>query len=753
MNKIAQIKSDNNSSNRNRGGTKATSKSARYRCAKALVAKGFKIFRLKPNGKTPVATGWQKEAALDAKPWVGGADYNIGMVAEDDWLFVDIDMKGGVDGEANWKALGIDESDFQSQTPTVGRHIIYKLPDGVSVSNSASQIAPGVDIRGNGGYIVAIGSVIDGKMYTAINKGAQSMEVPAELIAICNKKRTREDDYDVPAGDLDTPENIELAENYLDKYAHESIEGAGGDHTAFSVAAQVRDMGISETKCLDMMLDGGWNSRCEPPWSGEELEIKVQNAYRYATGRIGADTPEAQFADEPDSGQVSMRVLSAVEIMNKTHAVVAVGTSYVVIEEYQDKDGRKRVEYFGETAFHRMTVWNSYIGENGKRQYVSREWIVDPRRRTYRGFAFNPEVIGPVEGKYNHWRGFTYTPLHGVSPDEAKKMCNLFLRHIRDTVCGGDIAHYKWVLNHFAHLIQFPWKKPETSIIVVGKKGAGKSLIFDVIGSLARDNYVLTAEKRMLLGQFNSHMETVLVFQFEEAFWAGDKAAEGKLKLLITGKHHMIERKGFEPYMVGNYARIYITSNNDWAVPATVDERRFAVFECLPDKIGDKPYFKAIYDQLEHNGGMGYRALMTVLSGISVDQTAVHVAPHTDALADQKMETLEPDALWMYERLAAGCLAGCLDRGDFESEIDDAWQGEEPTEYVFGLYSEFAKVRGFRYPKSDKSFGKSLAKMLKGNVKRIRINRKEQKGYYYDFENLEKCRASFEKWFGHDIEW
>ena len=120
--------------------------------------------------------------------------------------------------------------------------------------------------------------------------------------------------------------------------------------------------------------------------------------------------------------------------------------------------------------------------------------------------------------------------------EDAKDGCDKYLKHIRDVVCGGDIKSYKWVINHFAHLIQYPWKKPETAIVVTGKKGVGKSLIFDVIGALMRDNYIVTAEKRMLLGQFNSHMESALAFQFEEAFWAGDKAAEGKLKHVITGK-------------------------------------------------------------------------------------------------------------------------------------------------------------------------------------------------------------------------
>jgi hypothetical protein len=39
--------------------------------------------------------------------------------------------------------------------------------------------------------------------------------------------------------------------------------------------------------------------RCDPPWPAEELETKVQNAYRYGQNRPGWETAEAQFDDEP----------------------------------------------------------------------------------------------------------------------------------------------------------------------------------------------------------------------------------------------------------------------------------------------------------------------------------------------------------------------------------------------------------------------------------------------------------------------
>ena len=725
----------------------------RRKYAQSLAKKGFKIFRIKPNKKTPVATGWQKEAASDATPWSNGQDYNIGIACEDSFGIIDIDMKNDVDGEANWKALcdehDIADSPFQSKTPAKGRHVIYKMPKGVSLSNSTSKIAEGVDVRGLGGYVVAPGSEIDGIMYDVLAKGADIIEMPKALIDLCQKSRVRDEDYSVPVGELDTPDNVARAEAYL-KVAREAVEGAGGDGTAFAVSARVREMAISEPKCLDIMM-GDWNDRCVPPWTGEELAVKVRNAYSYATSRIGADTPEAQFADDPDSGETVRRPMTKLERMNQNHAVVIIGTSFVIAESYKDAAGKAKVSLYGERAFHVAKVNDFHIDDDGKKHYTSRSWMFSEDRRTYeRGFTFNPREVGSADGQFNHWQGWTYAALLGVSDDEAKKRCNLYLKHILNVICRGNVEHYRWIMNHFAQLIQTPWKKPETAIVVVGEKGAGKSLIFDVIGSLAKDNYILTADKRMLLGSFNSHMETALVFQFEEAFWAGDKTAEGKLKLLITAKHHMIERKGFEPYMVGNYARIYVTSNNDWAIPATVDERRFAVFECSSAFIGDKSYFNDLYGQLEANGGEGYRALMTVLMGWKVDQTMVHVPPKTAALGDQKLETLDPIGKWLHTALSDGCIAG-VDTG-FEDGI--SWPKGVMVDEAYDAYVDHAKGLGFHFPKDKRGFGRVLVKMLGPCIsKKKRVRGGKSQGYMYNFFSLEECRGAFGDWFGQEVFW
>ncbi|MDX3280994.1 bifunctional DNA primase/polymerase, partial [Streptomyces scabiei] len=50
-------------------------------------------------------------------------------------------------------------------TPSGGRHIWLTGPPDVVVPNSASRLAPGIDIRGAGGYLVGPGSRTDHGVY------------------------------------------------------------------------------------------------------------------------------------------------------------------------------------------------------------------------------------------------------------------------------------------------------------------------------------------------------------------------------------------------------------------------------------------------------------------------------------------------------------------------------------------------------------------------------------------------------------
>ena len=69
-----------------------------------------------------------------------------------------------------------------------------------------------------------------------------------------------------------------------------------------------------------------------------------------------------------------------------------------------------------------------------------------------------------------------------------------------------------------------------------------------------------------------------MLLQADEAYWAGAKSSEGALKDLLTNDTITIERKGVDAYTAPNYTRVLFTSNDDFVVPASLDERRFAVF-------------------------------------------------------------------------------------------------------------------------------------------------------------------------------
>ena len=101
----------------------------------------------------------------------------------------------------------------------------------------------------------------------------------------------------------------------------------------------------------------------------------------------------------------------------------------------------------------------------------------------------------------------------------------------------------------------------------------------------------LVDDPRYVTGQFNAHMASCLLLQADEAVWAGDKAAEGRLKGLITAPMQQIEAKGIDPVRLDNYVRLLMTSNEEWVVPAGKDERRFAVLDVDPRCAQQHEYF------------------------------------------------------------------------------------------------------------------------------------------------------------------
>lgn len=265
-----------------------------------LAQKGFRVFRLQPNSKRPLrGRSWKQDATsvheVIEQFWRETPDANIGIATGGGLVVLDIDDKNDKKGSETldlYDMLGWSiEPSLTVETPTGGRHIYLMMESG-DLRNSAGKIGHGLDIRGAGGFVVAPGSTIDGKPYR-VTSAQPIAPVPQWLIEKAERYNPRERIAE-PATDLDTPDNISRAKAYLTDAAPIALEGDGGDETTFRVAAAVRDQGVSEDMCLELMLDH-WNDHCAPPWDPEHLAVKVENAYRYARGAPGNAAPEAAF--------------------------------------------------------------------------------------------------------------------------------------------------------------------------------------------------------------------------------------------------------------------------------------------------------------------------------------------------------------------------------------------------------------------------------------------------------------------------
>ncbi|MZD10217.1 DNA primase [Streptomyces sp. SID5785] len=86
---------------------------------------------------------------------------------------VDLDTKSGTNASASLRELALRHlftvpDTVVVATPSGGRHLWLTGPPDVVVPNSAGRLAPGIDIRGAGGYLVGPGSRTEHGVYSAV---------------------------------------------------------------------------------------------------------------------------------------------------------------------------------------------------------------------------------------------------------------------------------------------------------------------------------------------------------------------------------------------------------------------------------------------------------------------------------------------------------------------------------------------------------------------------------------------------------
>lgn len=262
-------------------------------------------------------------------------------------------------------------------------------------------------------------------------------------------------------------------------------------------------------------------------------------------------------------------------------------------------------------------------------------WLEWDGRTTYPGgVVFEPNK--KINGAYNMWQGFPVKPRVGD--------WSLLQDHIYKNICKENDEWYHWLITWMAQLIQFPEIKIGSSVVVKGKKGVGKSKVFEWLSYIIGSYAITVSNREHITGKFNAHQKNTLLMVCEEALWGGDSEAGGVLKNLITSDKMMLEQKGFDPIQVGNYIRLAMITNEDWVIPASFDdERRFFVLECSEARKKDFKYFAAIDNQMKSGGAEGFMHYLMEWKPLDekLGWDILRNPPETEGLIAQKMESLD----------------------------------------------------------------------------------------------------------------
>ena len=198
-------------------------RSALLRSALAAAVHGWHVFPCAVGGKRPALRGnWQDLATTSPdqiRDWWARAPYNIGIACGPSGLVViDLDMPHDDEDDDEEAAAGalfpLSGADILSglasqrgerypggtyivDTPSGGCHLYFSTGSPSAggdprLRNSAGVVGPHIDVRADGGYVVAAGSRISGRAYTARGRREPS-PLPSWLARLIR------DSYEPPA--------------------------------------------------------------------------------------------------------------------------------------------------------------------------------------------------------------------------------------------------------------------------------------------------------------------------------------------------------------------------------------------------------------------------------------------------------------------------------------------------------------------------------------------------------------------------
>ena len=686
-----------------------------------------------PRAKQPLTAHGVKDASRDEaiiREWWGRwPDAMIGAaMGEPSGLFaVDPDRpkeEGDPDGLAAWNALVAQHGDIPHththETPSGGRHFLFKMPDGVRITNRTGALPKGIDCRGDGGYVIAAPSrMADGRAYKMADLFDFGEFAPApqwlvDLITADPKRAPEPEPKADPKPEHDGPNPFERHAtasstkrqgSAVEKYVEAAIDAEcrtvanstrpGRNNTlntaAFSLGTLVGANVLDASRAARVLyeaaaaaglvredgqravmatIESGLTAGAAKPRDlsdvGAKAKARTQGEQQKASSAGGFE--EAGSASSAGEGDPPEDEDDLSRLNREFCVVLDSGKARVLHFETvrQDKHSREVACFL---SFDDFRNWHmNFTVEVGKKDVpLGQWWLKNPDRRQYRGLTFEPAAPREINGRLNLWRGW------GV---EAKAGdWSLMREHIVKVLASGDAASDDYITRWIAWTVQHPAERAQAALVFKGARGTGKGTLGNALCRIfgQHGTHISTAEH--LAGRFNGHLRDACFLFADEAYWPGDKGAEGSLKRLVTEPDLFIEAKGKDGVTVPNMLHVMMASNDAWVVPAGEDERRYAVFDVSDCHKQDETWFGPLNAQMEAGG---YEAMLHDLSRMDLGDWHPRRVIRTEALVEQQSRGLGPEDSWWCELLQTGVLWGADPRRP-SCAVSNGYEEEKET--------------------------------------------------------------------------
>ena len=273
---------------------------------------GYPVMPCVPGDKRPLTENGLKDATTDEfqiELWaVDNPNANLAIVT-DGLIVIDRDVDKET-GKANQWLTGDHEKLLEliagpvAQTPRGGDHSFFRQPAGRNYRNTVNKLAPQVDTRANGGYVLVYPSKVDGKQYTwlptnQLDCSPDQLPVPPQwLLDLLDDRKPVVRSESEPLGDG-------------------ASEGGRNDYLARS-GGGMRRLGFTELEILAALLARN-QTQCKPPLDEKEVRKIAWSVSRYEEDQISAliiDGIDPEPASE-DPGKFPAHLLNVPGFIHK----------------------------------------------------------------------------------------------------------------------------------------------------------------------------------------------------------------------------------------------------------------------------------------------------------------------------------------------------------------------------------------------------------------------------------------------------